>query len=176
MREGVIPFAHIAGRAFVMRDWVKEWVQEGRLYVWCYADPRPGWRGWHFAADPAGCRSVRNLLDRMQGGGPSHRTLRLARVTEDILSVPNYGRKVAGSHCRLRIAYRPGCEALGLTAEGDVLVMTVGGPRLRKLSAAFAQVEAGGGDFGMCTSDDRKADIWMFWWMPDVRYHHGRRN
>jgi hypothetical protein len=158
-----------------MRDWVSEWVQEGRLYVWRYLDPRPGWRGWHFTADPAGCRSVRNLLDRMQGGGPSHRTLRLERVTEEILSVPNYGRNSAGRYVRLRIAYRPECEALQLSAEDDLLVMTVGGRRLRKLSAAFAEVETGGGDFGIHTSDDREAASWMFWWMPDVRYDYGRR-
>ena len=157
-----------------MRDWVSEWVQEGRLYVWRYADPKRGWRGWHFTADPPGCRSVRNLLDRMQGGGPSHRTLGLERVTDAILSVPNCGQKSRGNFRRLRIAYRPECEDLRLEAEGDLLIMTVGARRLRKLSAAFAEVETGGGDFGIDASDDRKADQWMFWWVPDVRYHFGR--
>lgn len=157
-----------------MKDWVSEWVQEGRLYVWRYADPRRGWRGWQFAADPAGCRSVRNLLDRMQGGGPSHRTLRLERVTAEILSVPNCGYKCEGAFRRLRVAYRPECEELRLETDGDLLVMTVGGRRLRKFSAAFAEVERGGGDFGIEPSDDRKADTWMFWWMPDVRYNLGR--
>jgi hypothetical protein len=157
-----------------MRDWVSEWVQEGRLYVWRYARPNRDWRGWHFTADPVGCRSVRNLLDRMQGGEPSHRTLRLERVTESILSVPNYGQKIAGSFSRLRIAYSPECEELQLSAEDDRLLMTVGGRRLRKLSAAFADIENGGGDFGIATSDDRKADPWMFWWMPDVDYNFGR--
>lgn len=158
-----------------MRDWVSEWVQEGRLYIWRYADPNRDWRGWHFAADPLGCRSVRNLLDRMQGGEPSHRALRLEKVTEAILSVPNYGRKSAGSFDRLRIAYLPELEELQLSAEGDLLRMSVGGRRLRKLSAAFAEVETGGGDFGIVPSDDRKADTWMFWWMPDVDYDFGRR-
>ena len=78
MREGVMPwFTHTAIRERIMRNGVNEWVQEGRLYVWRYADPKRGWRGWHFTADPAGCRSVRNLLDRMHSGEPCHRTLRL---------------------------------------------------------------------------------------------------
>lgn len=154
----------------IMRDWVREWGQEGRLFVWRYADPKRGWRGWQFTADPAGCRSDRNLLDRMQGGGPSHRTLRLERVTDAILSVPNCGRKCAGSFGRLRIAYQPECEALRMNAEDDLLIMTVGGRRLRKLSAAFAEIEKGGGDFGIDASGDPKMDGWMFWWMPDVDY------
>jgi hypothetical protein len=158
-----------------MRDWVGEWVQEGRLYVWRYADPNRSWRGWHLAADPVGCRSVRNLLDRMQGGEPRYRTLRLERVTEAILGVPSYGRKNAGNFGKLRIEYLPGCEELQLSAEEDRLGMTVGCRRLRKLSAAFADIETGGGDFGIDTSDDRKADSWMFWWMPDVDYKYGRR-
>ena len=79
-----------------MRNWVNEWVQDGRVCIWRYADPRRGWRGWQFAADPAGCRSVRNLLDRMHAGEPCHRTLKLEPVTDAILSVPNYGRKGSG--------------------------------------------------------------------------------
>lgn len=159
-----------------MKDRVSEWVQEGRLYVWRYADPSRNWRGWHFTADPAGCRSVRNLLDRMHGGEPSHRTLRIEKVTDAILNVPNYGRKTAGNFGRLRIAYRPEREDLQLSAEGDLLIMTVGHRRLRKLAAAFADVETGGGDFGIKTSGDRGADSWMFWWMPDVPYNLGRHS
>ena len=49
--------------------------------------------------------------------------------------------------------------------------MTVGGHRIHKLSAAFASVERGGGDFGIYASDNRKPDYWMFWWMPDINYY-----
>ena len=149
-----------------MRNWVNEWVQEGRLCVWRYADPQWSYRGWHWTADPAGCRSVRNLLDRMQGGDSCHRTLRLEPVTEAILSVPNSGRKTAGRFEKLRIVYLPEFEELRLAPEDGMLVLTAGSRRLRKLSAALGWVEAGDGDFGIATSDDRKADPWMFWWMP----------
>lgn len=175
MREGVAPFTRIPPGTWIMKNWVSEWVQEGRLYVWRYAAASHGWQGWHFTADPVGCRSVRNLLDRMQGGGPCHRTLSLERVTDAILRVPNYGRKSAGNFGKLRIEYRPECEALQLSPEDDRLTMTVGGRRLRKLSAAFAEVETGGGDFGIDTSDDRKAESWWFWWMSDVDYKYGRQ-
>lgn len=149
-----------------MRNWVNEWVQEGRLFVWRYADPGRGWRGWHWTADPIGCRSVRNLLDRMHGGKSCHRTLKLDPVTDAILAVPNYGRKSVGRFEKLRIAYLPEFEELRLSPQSETLVMTVGSRRLRKLSAAFAEVEAGHGDFGIAASDGRKADPWMFWWMP----------
>jgi len=158
-----------------MRNWINEWQQEGLLHVWRYANAKHHWRGWHFAADPAGSRSVRNLLDRMLAGEPSHRTLKLAAVTDAVLSVPNYAQKNAGQFEKLRIEYRPDFENLRITPEGAALMMTIGDQRMRKLAAAFADVEIGGGDFGIETSSDRNADPWMFWWMPNINYYDGKR-
>lgn len=149
---------------------VDEWVQEGRLYVWRYKQARRNWRGWQFTADPAGCRSVRNLLDRMRGGAPCHRTLNLETVTNEILSVPNYGGAIAGGFGRLRVVYRPEFDDLQIEPDGEKLVMTIGERRIGKLSAAFAEVEVGMGDFGIDASDDRKMPSWMFWWMPVTKY------
>lgn len=149
-----------------MRDFVAEWVQEGRLCVWRYADAGRHWRGWQFSADPAACRSVRNLLDRMFGGKACHRTLKLEPVTDAVLRTPGYGHKPLGAFGKLRVAYVPGSVDLGIEPVDDMLVMTVGGGRLRKLSAAFAEFEAGHDDFGIAPSDNRKIEPWMFWWMP----------
>lgn len=149
-----------------MRQGVAEWVQDGRLYVWRYAQPNRSWRGWHFTADPSGCRSIANLLDRMHGGDACHRTLRLDEVTDAILAGPNYGHSIAGRFTKLRIEYRPEAENLDLQAEADVLTMIVAPARLRKVVTAFRHVEIGTGDFGIETSSSRKADHWMFWWMP----------
>lgn len=149
-----------------MRDWVSEWRQEGCIFVWRYAKPNHSWRGWHFTGNPAGCRSVRNLLDRMHGGGPCHRTLSLAPVTDAILSVPNYGHNAKGSFEKLRLEFDPNALDLIVEPEAEKLIMTVGNSRLRDLTAAFADVEVGRGDFGIATSGDRKSDPWMFWWMP----------
>lgn len=149
---------------------VAAWQQEGSLFVWRYAEPRRAWRGWQLAADPAGARSIRNLLDRMQGGAACHRTLRLDPVTEAILSVPNARYRPAGRFTRLRIEYRPDFDALDLSPDGELLTMAIGGGRVRKLSAAFADVEIGGGDFGIAPSDDKRADPWMFWWAPGINY------
>jgi hypothetical protein len=151
-----------------MRDFVSEWRQEGRLFVWRYPGFRQAWRGWHFTADPVGCRSVRNLLDRMFGGEACHRTLRIEPVTRAVLRVPNFGDKAAGVFTKLRIDYDPAFQDLRIVPDGEALTMTIGDRRLRKLAAAFAQMEAGGGDFGIATSDNSKADPWMFWWMPDI--------
>jgi hypothetical protein len=155
-----------------MRNWVNEWVQEGRLFVWRYAEPRHGWQGWHFTGDPEGCRSIRNLLDRMHGGEACHRTLNLAVVTDAILSVPNYGNKCRSQFSKLRIENRPEVDALQLEPEDQALTMTVGSKRLRTLASAFASVEIGDGDFGIGTSDNRRDPSWMFWWMPNHRYRN----
>ncbi|MBB6124911.1 hypothetical protein [Sphingobium subterraneum] len=152
-----------------MTEWVSKWVQEGRLWIWRYANPRRDWRGWHFSADPAGCRSVRNLLDRMSGGGACHRTLKLDSITDDVLRVPNYDQKSFGQFSRVRIEYQPDAQDLSLHPENDRLVLTVGNRRLQKLASAFTDVEIDGGDFGIRTSDNRRAEHWMFWWPPRER-------
>jgi hypothetical protein len=149
-----------------MRDWVSEWVQDGSIYVWRYKEPNRHWRGWHFSGDPAGCRSIRNLLDRMRGGEACHRTLKLGAVTERILSVPNYQRPTHGRFRTLRLDYSPEATTLTMQLDEERLILTVGPKRITRLTAAFAEVEVGLGDFGIATSDDRKADHWMFWWMP----------
>ena len=150
-----------------MRDWVAEWQQEGRLFVWRYANPRRAALGWHFTADAAGCRSIRNLLDRMKGGSACYRTLRLDPVTDEVLRWPNLGRKCDGRFARLRLEYRPDATDLSLRPDDERLVMMVGNRRLRSLCSAFSQVEAGRGDFAIAISDNRKVHRWMFWWMQD---------
>jgi hypothetical protein len=149
-----------------MRDWVAEWVQEGTIYVWRYQRPRQSQRGWHFTGDPAGCRSVRNLIDRMCSGEACHRTLRLGKVTEDIWRVPNFGPPKHEHFARLRLEFVPDADDLSLEVDGDRLILTAGNKRIRKLGSAFADVEIGDGDFGLATSASRKAEHWMFWWMP----------
>lgn len=159
-----------------MRDWVSEWKQEGRIFVWRYAEPNRSWRGWHFTADQAGCRSIRNLLDRMRGGESCYRTLGLSPVTGAILSVPNYGRKTAGKFTKLRITFEPDTADLQLRPVGEALEMTIGNARIRFLSSAFADVEHGIGDFGVSPSNNRKSDPWMFWWMPNCSPPHNRKD
>lgn len=158
-----------------MTTGVSAWQQAGHLHVWRYAEARRGWHGWHWSADPAGARSLRNLLDRMQSGEPCHRTLRLEPPTDAVLSVPGVGYAVAERSEKLRVEYRPTCAELRLEPDGEMLVLTVGDGRLRKLAAALAQIEVGAGDFGIPASDDRRADPWMFWWVPGIDYFSGRR-
>lgn len=153
-----------------MRNWVSEWVQEGDLYVWRYAKPRRAWGGWQFSADPAGSRSIRNLLDRMHGGDACHRTLKLAPVSDAIVKGPNSGHEKAGDFEKLRIEYLPTFEGLGIVTNDNALVMTIGKRGSRDLAAAFAEVEIGVGDFGIAASKDRSVGSWMFWPMP---HSHG---
>ena len=112
----------------------------------------------------------------MLGDQLCHGTVTIEPVTDSILSVPNLGRRVAESFSVLRIDYDPAFQDLEIKRHGKILIMTVGAKRLRKVSAAFAQVEVGGGDFEIATSDRGKAEPWMFWWMPDIKYQHRNRS
>lgn len=150
-----------------MGNGVDEWVQEGRLCVWRYADANNALPGWQWSGDPDGCRSVRNLLDRMQGGAPCHRILRLIPMTQDIADLPAAGHRVAERFSRLRIDHRPDVDALRAEPDGEMLVVTAGGRRLHKLAAAFGWAELGR-EFDI--DPGLKADPWMFWGMPDVTY------
>lgn len=149
-----------------MRDWVEDWAQEGKLWIWQYADAKHGWRGWQLAVDPVGSRSIRNLLDRMSAGKVCHRTLRLESVSDALLRGIGYDRKCLRQFDKLKLQFVPEAEDLSLQPVEDKLVMTVGNRRLRKLASAFAEVEVGGGDFGITTSDNKRAESWMFWWPP----------
>jgi len=148
-----------------MRDPVKEWKQEGRIFVWRYARPKRSWSGWHFTGDPTGCRSLRDLLDRMSGGSACYRTLDLAPVTPSILAVPNFGQELDGQFRKLRIEFLPKCSDLRIEPDAETLTIWVGDNRVRDLAAAFAEVEVGQGDFAIRTGEDRKSEEWMFWWM-----------
>ena len=149
-----------------MRDWVAEWRQEGRIFVWRYPKRSKHAGEWHFTGDPAGCRSLRNLFDRMAGGSAGHRTLQLGQVTPAISAVPNFGEPKTDRFASMRIVFRPDANDLVVEEDGDRLILTFGNKRIRPLRAAFAEVEIGTGDFGIAPSDDRKAEAWWFRSMP----------
>ncbi|QNA86132.1 hypothetical protein G4G27_20710 [Sphingomonas sp. So64.6b] len=147
---------------------VDEWKQVGRLYVWRY----PRWRDkhaqWHFTGDASGCSSLIDLLDHMRSGGiASYRTLKLGKVTESIWCVPNYGRPINEPFERLRFKFEPEREDLEIVVTDDLLTLHFGAKQFASLRAAFVDVSVGLGDFGIATSDDRRANSWMFWWMLD---------
>jgi hypothetical protein len=149
-----------------MRDWVAEWRQEGQIFVWRYPKRNKHVGEWHFTGDPAGCRSIRNLIDRMAGGSACHRTWKLESVTPAIAEVPNCGEPKADRFTSMRIFFQPDANDLTIEEDGDQLILTLGNKRLRALRTAFAEVEVGIGDFGIATSGDRKEKGWWFWWMP----------
>lgn len=149
-----------------MRDWVAEWRQKGEIFVWRYPAKSRHAGEWHFTGDPAGCRSIRNLVDRMAGGETCHPTMKLGRVTPVISAVPNYGDPKADRFACIRIMFQPDAGDLAMEEDGDRLILTFGHKRLPALRAAFAEVEIGMGDFGIATSEDRKEKGWWFWWMP----------
>jgi hypothetical protein len=67
-----------------MKNWVNEWVQDGAIYIWRYPGTNRARNGWHFTGNPAGCRSIRNLLDGTRGGEDCYRTLTLGRISENV--------------------------------------------------------------------------------------------
>ncbi|EIZ81175.1 hypothetical protein WSK_0120 [Novosphingobium sp. Rr 2-17] len=159
-----------------MTDDVSAWRQSGTLYVWRYAAPGRSRRGWHFSADPSGCASVVDLIDRMTTAAVAcHRTLSLGHVSADIWGVPNFGPPQADRFEKVRIAYLPAASDLSLVDNDGSLDLTIGGTRAGDLKAAFVDVGIGDGDFGIGTSERKNAETWMFWWMPRINCHDGKR-
>lgn len=153
-----------------MQDLVNEWLQDGRLWIWQYADANRSWNGWHFAADPKGSGSIRDLLDRMNAGEACHRTLHLEFVSDSLTDAIGYDRKYVRQFDKLRLQFSPRATDLSLYPGENRLVMTVGKQLLPQLASAFAEVQKGGGDFGIATSERKRSERWMFWWPPrDVR-------
>jgi len=133
-------------------------------------------QGWHFSADPTGCASIVDLIDRMTTADDAcHRTLSLARVSEDIWAVPNFGPPKADRFEKLRINYSPAASDLNLLENEGGLDLTTGMALANSLKAAFVDVGIGDGDFGIATSDKKNAERWSFWWMPRITYHDGKR-
>jgi len=149
-----------------MRDWVSEWRQEGEIFVWRYPKDSKHAREWHFTGDPLGCRSIRNLIDRMAGRDACHRTLKLGSVTRAIWEVPGFGEAKGDQFTDMRVVFEPDAMGLTMAADGERLTLTLGNKRLPNLRAAFTEVEVGLGDFGVATSDVRQNKGWWFWWMP----------
>lgn len=149
-----------------MRDWVVEWRQDGDIFVWRYPKRNKHAGEWHLTGDPAGCRSIRNLIDRMAGGEACHRTMRLGRLTPEISAVPNYGEPKPDGFASMRVAFRPDAGEMAMEEDGDRLILTFGNKQVRDLRAAITDVEVGNGDFGIRPSDDHRIKPWYFWWMP----------
>ena len=115
------------------------------------------------------------LITRMVAeAGPSHRTLQLGAVTPAIWGVPNFGPPRHDRFEKLRLEYSPEEDALALDEIDGRLTLRLGEKRSAALSAAFAEVSVGLGDFGIATSEDKHADSWMFWWMPRSNDFGGR--
>jgi hypothetical protein len=156
----------LEGRA--MTDQVHDWNQEGSLYIWRYHRPSARQRGWHFSGDHAGCLSIVDLIDRMSiAGEPCHRSINLGSLTEAIWSVPNFGPPDSERFEKLRLQFQPEVEDLILEVAEERLVLTFGQKRGCHLRAGLFDVANGQGDFGIGTSDNKRADHWVFWWFPD---------
>lgn len=67
----------------------KRWAQSGRISLWRYTESQRGYRGWHLNADRAGCASLLALLDALQSGSETLRTVRLSPPTQEQLWVPS---------------------------------------------------------------------------------------
>jgi hypothetical protein len=165
VREGVIPFTPPSSGA-AMRDWVAEWRQEGEIFVWRYPKRNKHAGEWHFTGNPAGCRSICDLIDRMAGDEACHRTMRLGPVTPAISSAPNFGEAKPDRFSSIRVAFRPDAREITMVEDSDRLILTFGNQQMCDLRAAFADVEVGNGDFAIAPSDDQGTKSWWFWWMP----------
>jgi len=151
-----------------MSSGVNEWKQQGKLYVWRYARAGRSRRGWHFSADRLGCISLLDLLDRLRGIDGLYRTWQLTGLKREAWRAPNYGPPKSEQFKRLRVAFKQDAEALSLTPDGEILMLSVGPASIDRLYAGFTSLSIGEGDFGIAPEATGKEPPWMFWWIvPD---------
>jgi hypothetical protein len=119
-----------------------EWKQSGAVAMWRYLERQKNFPGWHLACDPAGHRSLLDLLKRLRAvasGDPVDRSVRLTHPSVRVLAVPNNGHAGVFAPDRIRVTTAPGRDVWRWEdIEKDVRV-TAGALRLDGLIAWLAE-------------------------------------
>lgn len=126
------------------------WRPEGRLHVWHYPEGVKGMEGWHLNADATACRNIADLIDRMLATEwATHRTLPVTVPDQNrmgkgvviryaaklLLAYPN--GEVDDSHWQLELR------------EGDVLALTLGAAKLRRLRQSLLELPDWNDDYAL---------------------------
>jgi len=141
-----------------------QWRQAGKVNLWRYVDEPKNYRGWHFAADAAGCDSLLELISLMDAATyTAKQTVMLTRPSIVQTQVPGYAGRHQ-SYGRWHVHHSKTKFALRhwrLIASGDEVTLELGTAHLDKLRQGFEDVRRGSGDY--CIGEEGM-DLW-FWWL-----------
>lgn len=154
---------------------VAGWKQQGRISFWRYKPMPRMYSGWHFAASPEGCESLRELISLLLASeDATHRSLTLT----DPRSVG--ADRIFGEHelkvrypQKLRMRFDPAAlhDESAFHENDDRLDLFLGETWLRSWQSVLPELANGQADvslwFDARTKDEMKRI--SFWWWPQKR-------
>lgn len=151
---------------------IADWKQRGHISLWRYKPMPRLYSGWHFAADPEGCESLRELfLLFLESAYPVHRSLRLTdpRSVRADRIFSEHELQVCFPH-KLRIRFDPEApdDESTFHENDERLDVFLGREWLREWQSALPEVARGNADFSLwfeVPSKDPMKRI-SFWWWP----------
>ena len=134
-----------------MDEAVRRWKQTGQVYFWRESDRRQG-KGWHLAADAAGCDDLEEVARLSRAATyPARFTFRAAPGQPDARElIISFDQSRTPDHWRLK-------------GTGP-MTLELGPDRLEELTNVVADLRALGGDYTF-GPDSVDQHIWV-WWPP----------
>jgi len=151
-----------------VQAWKSPPVFTGKLWLWQYRRPRPGWRGWHMSADRQGAQSFIDLIDFLGSNDAPYRTLPLEPVSEALLQGVGYNQSCDLQFAKLRVTFSLEASGVELVEEGGLVHLTIGEASCANLIACLHRLADGEGDFSLNTNTRIGRVVLHFWWPPRV--------
>jgi len=157
----------------MLNEFVNEWKQTGKLYLWKYTENSKNYPGWHLHADLEGCTSLIKLICLMRMDKfPAKRTVKISAPNSQILSVPNNKRGKAKWKTLKKLKIKSVKSASDykeqfLTHKHNHILLTADEIMLTKLEQGFNDITKGKGEYSICHDGAMEKSVssclW-FWW------------
>jgi len=144
------------------------WKKSGQIMLWRYTEHDRNFPGWHLTADPAGCTSLKALIDVLTADGvPSSRVFDVSPPKERVLAVPNNrpGRAVWVSPSKLRLSLSADSSQWQFPDALEPAELTLGADWLPELRKGIEGIGRGIGDYSIGGRRNGSLPLW-FWWQP----------
>ena len=151
-----------------MQAWKSPPVFTGKLWIWQYRQPKPGWRGWHVSADGQGAQAFIALIDFLRNDDAPHRTVPLEPVSEAQLHGIGYKVRCDRQFGKVRVNFSSEGSGVELVEEDSQVHLTIGMASCDDFISCLHGLANGEGDFSF-HSDTRMGQVVLhFWWPPRV--------
>lgn len=148
---------------------IEKWKLWGAAHLWRYGVRRANEKGWHVAADTAGCASFGELMELIRVAKyPARVAVPVTKPSEAVLRVPNEKYMAAGvwspQTLDLRCDPRSAGDVWAIDEARERVTFTFGIDWLGDLAQAFADMGDQRGDYSI-GPDRSEQRIWV-WWVP----------